>query len=72
MPVRFICSQLKGEMCLSTSGWDDPPLPTQMCDGAAEIDRIPMNDGTDDQIQPGGSECLALERAIPNFSAFME
>lgn len=47
-------------------------LITQMLDGVTEVDGVPVNDGTDHQIEAGSAECLAVERAIANFSAFVE
>ncbi len=43
-----------------------------MGSGAAEIDGIPVNNNTDDQIEAGSPECLAVVGAITDFAAFVE
>ena len=43
-----------------------------MVHGPSEIDRVPVNNGAHDQVQPGGPEGLALKRAIPDFAALVE
>jgi hypothetical protein len=48
------------------------PLPTEMIHGASDIDRVSVNNGTHDQVQPGRSEGLALEGAVADFATLVE
>ena len=43
-----------------------------MCSGATKIDGIPVNNSTDDQIEAGSPECLAVVGAITDFTALVE
>ena len=45
---------------------------TQMGDGAAEIDGIPMDDGTDHKIEPGDPERLTVKGAVADFTPLVE
>lgn len=40
--------------------------------GFGEINRIPVNDSTDDEIETGGPEGLAVERAVTNLTPLVE
>lgn len=44
----------------------------QVGDGPFDIDRIPMYDRTDDEVEAGCSEGLAFERSVADFAAFVE
>ncbi len=48
------------------------PRSFQPCDRAIKIDRIPVHDRTDDEVEPGGAECLAFERQITDFATLVE
>lgn len=52
--------------------WNDPPMLPQTGCGATEIDGVPVDDGADDQIKAGCTECLAIERSVTDFTALME
>jgi len=47
-------------------------LLAQISRSPAEIDRIPVNDGTDDQVEARGMESLAVAGSISDFAALME
>src|SRR5687767_2273211 len=53
-------------------GGNGAPLTAEVIHSASEIDRIPVNNGAHDQVQPRCPEGLALERAIPDFAALVE
>lgn len=43
-----------------------------MCSGTTKIDGIPVKTSTDDQIEAGSPECLAVVGAITDFTALVE
>ena len=43
-----------------------------MGDGPFDIDRVPMDDGADDEVEAGGAEGLAFERSVPDLTALVE
>lgn len=47
-------------------------LLAQMGRSSTEIDGVPVNDGTDDQLESGCTECLTVVGAIADFTALME
>lgn len=49
-----------------------PSLRSEVVGGAREIDRVPVDDGGDDQIEAGGAERLAVERAVADLAALVE
>ena len=51
---------------------DVSPRSFQLCDRAIKINRIPVHDRTDDEIEPGCAECLAFERPITDFTTLVE
>lgn len=44
----------------------------QLCDCTVEIDGIPMDDRTDDEVETRGAERLALERPVANLASLVE
>ena len=44
----------------------------QVGDGPFDIDRIPMHDRTDDEVEAGGAEGLAFERSVPDLTSLVE
>lgn len=44
----------------------------QMTDGPFDVDRIPMHDRANDEVEAGGAERLAFERSVPDLSALVE
>jgi hypothetical protein len=44
----------------------------QVGDGPFDIDRIPVYDGADDEVEAGRAEGLAFERSVPDLSALLE
>lgn len=44
----------------------------QLCDRAIKIDRIPMDDRTDDEVETRGAERLAFERAVADLASLVE
>src|SRR3546814_20381282 len=44
----------------------------QLCDCTVEIDGIPMDDRTDDEVETRGAESLALERPVANHASPVE
>lgn len=43
-----------------------------LCDCTVEIDCIPVDDRTDDEVETRGAECSAFERPITDFAALVE
>src|SRR4051812_44279905 len=52
--------------------WNNPALMAEMVHGPSEINRVPVNNGAHDQVQPRGPEGLALERAVTDLATLME
>lgn len=52
--------------------WNVPSRSFELCDRAIEIDRIPVYDCTDDEVEAGISERLAFERSVAEFAALVE
>lgn len=44
----------------------------QLCDRMVEIDRIPVDDRTDDKVETRGAERLALERPVADLASLVE
>lgn len=44
----------------------------QVGNGPFDIDRVPMDDGADDEVEAGGAERLAFERPITDFATLVE
>lgn len=40
--------------------------------GPFDIDRVPMDDGGDDEVEAGCAEGLAFERSVADFAALVE
>jgi hypothetical protein len=72
MPVRFMCSQLSGETCFSSSSGIFRPCWRRVCRRPAEIDGVPMNDGADHEVEPRSTERLTVKGSIPDFAALVE
>ena len=49
-----------------------PALALQRIDDAGEVDGIPVNDRADHEIEAGGAESLALERAVADFATLVK
>lgn len=49
-----------------------PPEPAQMRRGTAKIDGVPMDDGADNEVEAGRTECLTVKGAIADFTALVE
>lgn len=47
-------------------------LSLQLCDRTVEIDSIPMDDRTDNEVETGRAERLALERPVADFAPLVE
>lgn len=52
--------------------WNVAALLTQVINGTAEINRIPMNNGAHDEVEAGSAERLAVKGPVSDFPAFME
>ncbi len=48
------------------------PRSFQLCDRAIKINRIPVHDRTDEEIEPRGAERLAFERPVTDFASLVE
>ena len=44
----------------------------QLCDCTVEIDRIPVDDRADDEVETRGAERLALERPVADLASLVE
>lgn len=44
----------------------------QVGDGPFDVNRVPMDDRTDDEVEAGGAEGLAFERPITDFTTLVE
>jgi len=44
----------------------------QLCDCTVEVDCIPVDDRTDDEVKTRGAERLALERPVADFAPLVE
>lgn len=51
---------------------DNSSLLAEMTDGAAEVDRVPVDDCADHQVEAGGAECLAVKGTVTDFAAFVK
>ena len=51
---------------------NSPALALQRTDDAGEVDRIPVNDRTDNEIEAGGAKGLAVEGAVTDLAALVK
>lgn len=51
---------------------NNPAELAQMRRGAAKIDGVPMDDGADNEVEAGRTECLTIKGAVADFAALME
>src|ERR1700761_5619900 len=52
--------------------WNSPALALQRIDDAGEVDRIPVNDRADHEIEAGGAKGLAVEGAVTALAALVK
>ena len=51
---------------------NSPALALQRTDDAGEVDRIPVNDRTDNEIEAGGAKGLAVEGSVTDLAALVK
>src|ERR1700758_230680 len=52
--------------------WNSPALALQRIDDAGEVDRIPVNDRADHEIEAGGAKGLAVEGSVTDLAALVK
>ena len=64
-----MCRHPSGVICLTRSG---DTLPVQLGEGRLEIESVPVDDGIEQQVQPGRPVELTLEGPVSQFSEPVE